>query len=67
MSKREYKAEIKCSCGWKKELSDEEYIDIVEGKKDMALGCGHWKYSGKITARHSVKGNDWRFGYGCTG
>lgn len=64
---RKYQAVLSCPCGWSKELSDKEYEAIITEKEPFPrLGCGHWKYTSKIRAKHNVDPNGWRMCYGST-
>jgi hypothetical protein len=63
---RKYKAILACQCGYQEELSDKDYEDILMERKELVLKCGHWKYGAKISAKHSIRNNDWRMGYGST-
>jgi len=66
MPQSKYQAILYCNCGYNRELSDIEYQDILEDRKDLQdfMGCGHWKFGAKITAKHKIDKCEWCFGYG---
>ena len=67
MMGREYSAVVTCPCGYKEELSDKDYIAILEGRIVLRLKCGCDNYGAKIRARHKLNSiDDWRFVYGST-
>ena len=57
-----YEAILSCPCGFKEELSDKDYEDILTQQKEIELKCGHWKYGVKISAKHKIVAQEWRFG-----
>ena len=58
--KREYEAVLSCPCGYTENLSDKDYLAIINEEKAISLKCGHLKYFAKIRAKHKADPSQWR-------